>query len=101
MPNIEIFGGHIFGLLEADEAKEIARKIKDIFVDWPCAKDIIIDPIIGSNPRDLMGSYCPFIRVWDDDAKQGEKIARQLQMKGFEVEFKKIDMFLPRLAHID
>lgn len=78
MPNIEMHG-----FLELKEGTRIY--IRSIFNDWSCKKDMVIT-LFDSDVRDSDDESQPFLRVWDADAKEGEKIAMHLRLEGFDVE---------------
>ena len=95
MPNIEIHGTCDDGFFDRSVSDEIGAKIKEIFTDWPCATSMVITTV-HSQVRDLQGNPQPYLRVWDTDEEEGEKIAFRLRLEGFDVEFKMLDAFLPK-----
>jgi hypothetical protein len=56
---------------------------------------MITDEIL-SDPSDLRGMEQPYLRVYDTNEVEGEKIAFRLRLEGFDVEFIKLNKFLPK-----
>lgn len=85
MPNIEIRGSRIRGVYRPEVVAATKAKIKQIFSDWPCGKNMVVD-VVDSDVENLAGEPQPYLRVWDTNADEGERVALRLRLEGFEVE---------------
>lgn len=83
MPNLELYG---FDRAAINGNASAFAKIKTVFANWPCASDMIVTIVSDSRALSLQGDPQPYIRVWDTDKEEGEKIALRLRLEGFEVE---------------
>lgn len=99
MPNIEVYGSRVCGVQGERCIGDvpIRARIKEIFADWSCVSDMIINIIVDSDPRDLQGVPQPFLRVWDTNVSEGERIAFRIRLEGFDVELPPpLKDFLPK-----